>query len=143
MCPHRAIVNLLQPASTLCDVGPACVPIELLSTYFNLPQPSVMLIQCVYYKADICKYKSGKIILEKRDTDTTRLDTEIVDKNISTCCAYYLNNTSRITTQPDRISQLIAGGNRERNNSWERGRGGGGEVTRNKICWKKVSHIGI
>ena len=24
-----------------------CVPIELLSTYFNLPQPSVVLVQCV------------------------------------------------------------------------------------------------
>ena len=33
--PHRAIVNLLQPASTQCGVGPVCVPIELLSTYFN------------------------------------------------------------------------------------------------------------
>ena len=44
---ERAIVNLLQPASTQCGVGPVCVPIELLSTYFNLPQPSVMLIQCV------------------------------------------------------------------------------------------------
>ena len=47
MCPYKAIVDLLQPASTQCDVGPACVPIELLSTYFNLPQPSVMLVQCV------------------------------------------------------------------------------------------------
>ena len=35
VCPHRAIVNLLQPASTQCDVGPVCVPIELLSTYSN------------------------------------------------------------------------------------------------------------
>ena len=64
----RAIVNyllLLQPASTQCDVGPVyvpiepqptsthfdvgrvCVPIELLPTYFNLPQPSVMLVECV------------------------------------------------------------------------------------------------
>ena len=47
VCPHRAIVNLLQPASTQCDVGPVCVRIELLSTYFNLPQPSVVLVQCV------------------------------------------------------------------------------------------------
>ena len=47
VCPHRAIVNLLQPASTQCGVGPVCVPIELLSTYFNLPQPSVVLVQCV------------------------------------------------------------------------------------------------
>ena len=30
--PHRAIVNILQPSSTQCDVGPVCVPIELLST---------------------------------------------------------------------------------------------------------------
>ena len=29
MCPHRAIVNLLQPASTQCVVDPVCVPIEL------------------------------------------------------------------------------------------------------------------
>ena len=36
-----------QPASTQCGVGPVCVPIELLSTYFNLPQPSVVLVQCV------------------------------------------------------------------------------------------------
>ena len=47
VCPYRAIVNLLQPASTQCGVGPVCVPIELLSTYFNLPQPSVVLVQCV------------------------------------------------------------------------------------------------
>ena len=47
VCPHRAIVNLLQPPSTQCGVGPVCVPIELLSTYFNLPQPSVVLVQCV------------------------------------------------------------------------------------------------
>ena len=49
--PHRAIVNLpqpsgmlvlcvspwccCQPASTQCDVGPVCVPIELLSTCLN------------------------------------------------------------------------------------------------------------
>ena len=33
--------------NTQYDVGPVCVPMELLSTYFNLPQPSVMLIQCV------------------------------------------------------------------------------------------------
>ena len=39
VCPHRAIVNLLQPASTQCDVGPVCVSIELhlqLSSTFNL-----------------------------------------------------------------------------------------------------------
>ena len=47
VCPHRAIVDLLQPASTQCGVGPVCVPIQLLSTYFNLPQPSVVLVQCV------------------------------------------------------------------------------------------------
>ena len=35
VCPHRAIVNLLQPTSTQCGVGPVCVHIELLSTYFN------------------------------------------------------------------------------------------------------------
>ena len=27
VCPHRAIINLLQPASTQCDVSPVCVPI--------------------------------------------------------------------------------------------------------------------
>ena len=42
VCPHRAIVNLLQPASTHYEFDPVCVPIELLSTYFNLPQPSGM-----------------------------------------------------------------------------------------------------
>ena len=47
VCPRRAIVNLLQPASAQCGVGPVCVPVELLSTYFNLPQPSVVLVQCV------------------------------------------------------------------------------------------------
>ena len=47
VCPHRAIANLLQPASAQCDVGPVCVPIELLPTYFNLPQLSVVLVQCV------------------------------------------------------------------------------------------------
>ena len=47
VCPHGAIVNLLQPASTQCGVGPVCVPMELLSTYFNLPQPSVVLVQWV------------------------------------------------------------------------------------------------
>ena len=33
--PHRVA---LQPDSTQCGVGPVCVPIELLSTYCNLPQ---------------------------------------------------------------------------------------------------------
>ena len=33
VCPHKAIVYLLQP--TQCGVGPECVPIKLLSTYFN------------------------------------------------------------------------------------------------------------
>ena len=50
--PHRAIVNLLQPALIQCGVGPVCVPIELLSTYFNLPQPSVVLVQCVFLQAN-------------------------------------------------------------------------------------------
>ena len=36
-----------QPAPTRCDVGLVCVPIKLLSMYFYLPQPSVILIQCV------------------------------------------------------------------------------------------------
>ena len=44
---HGAIVNLLHPASSQCDVGPVCVPIELLSTYFNLPQSNEVLVQCV------------------------------------------------------------------------------------------------
>ena len=47
VCPHRATVNLLQPASTQCAVGPVCVPIEILSTYFNLPQPGLRLIHHV------------------------------------------------------------------------------------------------
>ena len=47
VCDHIAIVNLLQPASTQCNVGPVCDLIELLSTHFNLPQPSVVLVQCV------------------------------------------------------------------------------------------------
>ena len=29
VCPHRAIVNLLHPVSTQCDLDPMCVPIEL------------------------------------------------------------------------------------------------------------------
>ena len=47
--PHAGYkpVNLLQSASIQCDVGLVCVPTELLSTYFNLPQPSVMLNQYV------------------------------------------------------------------------------------------------
>ena len=40
----QSITNL-QPASTQCDVDPVC-PHRVLPT-FNLPQPSVMLIQCV------------------------------------------------------------------------------------------------
>ena len=44
VCPHRATLNLLQPASTQCGVGPVSVPMELFSTYFNLPQPSVLLV---------------------------------------------------------------------------------------------------
>ena len=46
---HKTLssVNLLQPATTQYDVSPVCVSIELFSTYFNLPQPSVMLVQCV------------------------------------------------------------------------------------------------
>ena len=35
----------LEPISTQCDVCPVCVPIELLATSFNLPQPNVMLVQ--------------------------------------------------------------------------------------------------
>ena len=42
-----SILNLLQHASTQCDVDPLYVPTELLSTYSNLPQPSVMLIHCM------------------------------------------------------------------------------------------------
>ena len=60
MCPHRAIVNLLQPASTQCDVGPMCVPIELLSTYFSLPQPSVLLVQCVV--GPVCCWSSVLLV---------------------------------------------------------------------------------
>ena len=33
--------------STQCDVDPVCAHIMLMSTYFSLPQPSVMLVQCV------------------------------------------------------------------------------------------------
>ena len=40
MSPHRAIFQPTSTASTQCDVGPVCVPIELLSTYFNLPPPT-------------------------------------------------------------------------------------------------------
>ena len=40
-------MNPLQLASTQCGVGPVCVHIELLSTYFNLPQLSVVLVQCM------------------------------------------------------------------------------------------------
>ena len=40
VCPHRAIVNLLQPVSTQRYVGPMRVLLELLSAYFNLPEPS-------------------------------------------------------------------------------------------------------
>ena len=50
VCTHRANVNLLQPAPTQCDVDRVLVCIELLPTYFNLPQPpqpSLVLIQCV------------------------------------------------------------------------------------------------
>ena len=47
VCPHGAVIKLLQPASTQYGVGPVCVPMELLSTYFNLPQPSMVLVQCV------------------------------------------------------------------------------------------------
>ena len=46
--PHRAIVSILLPASTQCDVGPVCVPHRaIVNRIFNLPQPSVMLVQCV------------------------------------------------------------------------------------------------
>ena len=37
VCPHRAIVNLLQPASTQCGVGPVCVPHRAI---VNLLQPA-------------------------------------------------------------------------------------------------------
>ena len=42
--PHKAIFNLLH-LPTHCDAESTCGPIEQLSTYFNPPQPSVMLIQ--------------------------------------------------------------------------------------------------
>ena len=45
--PHGGIVNLLPPASTQCSVGAMCVPIELLSAYFNLPPSSVCVCVCV------------------------------------------------------------------------------------------------
>ena len=51
VCPHRAIVNLLQPASVWCC--PVCPPIELLSTYFNLPPPSVLLSSVCPHRAII------------------------------------------------------------------------------------------
>ena len=34
---HDSMGAMVQPASGQCDVGPVCVPIELVSTYFNLP----------------------------------------------------------------------------------------------------------
>ena len=43
----RNLAVIIQPASTQCGVGPVYFSIELLSTYFNLPQLSVMLVQCV------------------------------------------------------------------------------------------------
>ena len=45
--PNVTLIQVSQPASTQCGVVPVCVPLELLSTYFNLPQPSVLLVQCV------------------------------------------------------------------------------------------------
>ena len=67
-----------QPASTLCDVDPVCVPTELLSTCLNpvwcwpsvcphraivnLPQPCVMLIQCVSPQS-YCQPASPSVML--------------------------------------------------------------------------------
>ena len=45
----NGIIYMLQgymSTITQCGVDPVCVPIELLSTTFNLPQPSVVLVQC-------------------------------------------------------------------------------------------------
>ena len=50
-CVDRAIVNLLQPASTQCDVGQVCVPIELLSV------PMYTLTLCVYMSTMRVKYQ--------------------------------------------------------------------------------------
>ena len=45
--PENRCSLMLPTLFKLVGVGPVCVPIELLSTYFNLPQPSVVLVQCV------------------------------------------------------------------------------------------------
>ena len=48
LIPPGSLTNectvLWRYATLLCLIGPVC---EQLSTYFNLPQPSVVLIQCV------------------------------------------------------------------------------------------------
>ena len=49
---HRAVINLLQLASTQCGVG-QCISTEVFLTYFNLPQLNVVLFQCVPHRAVI------------------------------------------------------------------------------------------
>ena len=44
---HLRFVVSLRTIVNLLGVYPVCVPIELLSAYLNLPQPSVVLVQCV------------------------------------------------------------------------------------------------
>ena len=53
VCPHRAIVNLLHPVSTQCDLDPVCVPIELPASYLAMPglscQEYIVQAYCVLY----------------------------------------------------------------------------------------------
>ena len=62
VCPHRAIVNPLHPASTQCGVGPVCVPIELLSTYFNLPTQCGVGPVCVPIELFNCQPASTQMV---------------------------------------------------------------------------------
>ena len=68
VCLHRAIANLLQPASTLCGVVPVCVFIELLQTFSNLPQPCVVLFQCVCLHRAIANLQPCVVLQELLQT---------------------------------------------------------------------------
>ena len=46
---HNAMVNVQQTVSTRCGLCLVCVQIELLSTYFKLPQLSFVLVKFVSF----------------------------------------------------------------------------------------------
>ena len=70
VCPHRAIVNLLQPASTQCDIDPVCACV-CVSLYIMTLSTWCQLISCV-----VCSKRTigvGTITVRPVSTDRVRV----------------------------------------------------------------------